>query len=339
MVGSFTANAMNGGFTNGDYAPPPSTHAAQLVREHAPSTRAGQANDAAVTFGQLLQEILSGEAPPETDVEINYKLIQVVTEAGIDVLSKGDPFATWDTLLPQAMDCIAVIQATIVRQPEVLLVGSSVSTESSRPPHLLLWLFPKLLTATFQSRCRSLCDPVSELLASAITALAKPLDWWEHAETVLDVYRDCIEELASELFNRSSAHGLTSFEVALPPARSIGLGSEVDEASLSALPVGTQLRIGDETSAVTALIVLLRAMYAVLNSQTGRFYMRKAVVPLRVSLYEITHRVLIYLLSRQELASSELNTSFLERILELYCALTSPTPSGSDSPRRASWPP
>ena len=53
--------------------PPPSTLAAQLVRNHVDTARGLNQPDTTVTFRQLLQEILNKTSVPETDVDVNLK--------------------------------------------------------------------------------------------------------------------------------------------------------------------------------------------------------------------------------------------------------------------------
>ena len=118
----------NGVHKNGD-GPPPSTLAAQIVQNQ--YRAAPQKNGEAATFAQLLREILHDHAAtPETNVQVNVKLISVVAEAGLAPLADDNPFPQWDSLIAQAIDSIAVIQATIRRQPEVLF--STISEKIGR---------------------------------------------------------------------------------------------------------------------------------------------------------------------------------------------------------------
>lgn len=177
----------NGVRSNGD-APPSSTLAAQIVQNRTRvETTSSQQNGNSATFTQLLQEILTNSAAiPETDVQINVKLISVVAEAGLDVLTRDDPFPQWDILIPQATDSITVIEATVQRQPEVLLAPIS----NDGPP-LILWLLARLTAVWGRPQCRGL--PVRRLLESAVQALNESIDLWQYAATLQQVIEDCIE--------------------------------------------------------------------------------------------------------------------------------------------------
>lgn len=172
----------NGVHTNGDA--PPSTLAAQIVQNQTTSKASQQSGEKA-TFAGLLHEILHNpSAAPETDIGVNVQLISVVVEAGLSVLTRDDPFAQLDVLIPQAKDSLAVVEATIIRQAEVLLAPIS----SDGPP-LVLWLFARLFSLCGRPKCDGL--PITGLINSAIGALSKS-KLWRSAATVQELVRDCV---------------------------------------------------------------------------------------------------------------------------------------------------
>ena len=176
---------VNGVHTNGN-APPPSTLAAQIVQNQS-RPPAPQQNGDTPTFAELLHEILNDHAAtPETDVQVNVKLISVVVEAGLAPLADGNPFAQWDVLIPQAIDSIAVIEATIGRQPEVLF--SAISPDG---PQLLLPLLARLAAVCGRQRCESL--PVLRLLNSMFCVLQSSIHLWQCAQTLRQVVEDCVD--------------------------------------------------------------------------------------------------------------------------------------------------
>lgn len=170
--------------TNGDL-PPPSTLAAQIVQNQARHD-ASQQNGEKATFAGLLQEILHSGAAPETDIHVNVQLITVVVEAGLTVLTRDDPFAQWGVLLPQAVDSIAVVQATVVRQPEVLLTPIS-----SEGPQLLFWLLAKLIAVCGKQKCQFL--PIPGLLNAAIASFERSTKLWKSAPLLRSLIRDCVD--------------------------------------------------------------------------------------------------------------------------------------------------
>ena len=169
--------------TNGD-APPPSTLAAQIVQNQT-TTKASQQSGEKATFAGLLHEILHNpSATPETDIGVNVQLISVVVEAGLSVLTRDDPFAQLDVLLPQAADSLAVVEATIVRQSDVLFAHIS----QDGPP-LIIWLLARLLPLCSRPKCGGL--NISGLINSAISAASKS-KLWRSAALMQELVRDCV---------------------------------------------------------------------------------------------------------------------------------------------------
>lgn len=261
MVGRLNApnaltNSGDDSFTN---LLPPSTIAAQLVKNHADFARGSRNTDDTATFRQLLQEILSKTSTPETDVEVNHKLIQVVVEAGLDVLFQENPFAQWDILIPQAIDSLAVIKSTIIRQPATLLFADSNPTQALRQPNLLVWLFPKVLLLACHPRADDLQSSLTSLLRCMVSTLSKTLDQWQHSHALLETLRDCVADLMSVPDTSLFLSHQSPVGTALPPGRSLtSLWSEAQQAV--ALPSGCQMQIRDATAAFKVLLLLLSTM-------------------------------------------------------------------------------
>jgi len=182
--------AANGTTTNGahqsEHTPPASTLAAQIVQNRARQD-ASQKPSQTISFEQLLQEILHNDvAPPETDVQVNVQLINVVLEAGLGPLTNKDPFAQRDILIRQAADSIAVIKATILRQPEVLLTSATLDA-----PPLFVSLFARLLATVRNEESETLAW--TDILGYAVNAINRSTDLWQYAEVLSTVYRECVD--------------------------------------------------------------------------------------------------------------------------------------------------
>lgn len=184
------ASRSHGVHNNGDA--PPSTLAAQIVQNQTTNRASQQAGEKA-TFSGLLHEILHNpSAAPETDIGVNVQLISVVVEAGLSVLARDDPFAQLDVLIPQAKDSLAVVEATIVRQAEVLFAPIG----QDGPP-LVLWLFARLFSLCGRPKCDAL--PITALINSAIGALSKS-KLWRSAATVQELIRECVNGMSNPPF-------------------------------------------------------------------------------------------------------------------------------------------
>jgi len=180
---SVKSSRTNGVHTNGE-APPPSTLAAQIVQNQT-TTKASQQSGEKATFAGLLHEILHNpSATPETDISVNVQLISVVVEAGLSILTRDDPFAQLDVLLPQAADSLAVVEATIVRQSEVLFAHIS----QDGPP-LIVWLLARLLPLCSRPKCGGL--DIAGLVNSAIGAASKS-KLWRTAALIQELIRDSV---------------------------------------------------------------------------------------------------------------------------------------------------
>lgn len=180
-------STVSGNRANGE-APPPSTLAAQIVQNGTrPVNAASQQNVNTAAFHQMLQGILTDpDANQETDLQVNVQLIRVVTTAGLTVLTADNPFAQWDLLVPAASDSITVIEATVQRQPEVLLAPCN----QDGPP-LVLWLLARLAAICGRQRCEDL--PIRRLLESCSQRLSISLDLWQYDFMLQQVIMDCVE--------------------------------------------------------------------------------------------------------------------------------------------------
>ena len=135
--------------------PPQSTLAAQLVSHFTDGKKHPKNQDEEV-FGQLLREILGTESgqvvraePPETDSDVDCKLIYVIVKAGLEKIISTNPFDGKTELSRQTTDSLAAINFTIEKNPEILFVApqfQEIDPQPIRP--LYLWLVPKLLALT-----------------------------------------------------------------------------------------------------------------------------------------------------------------------------------------------
>ncbi|CAK3819966.1 kinase rad3 [Lecanosticta acicola] len=221
------------GHVNGDA--PPSTLAAQLVQQQSRQD-ASQHLGGVATFQELLHEILHNDsAVQETDVNVNVQLISVVTQMGLEPITKDNPFSNWDVLIPQAVNSIAVIEKTIVRQPDVLLAQAAQDG-----PQIFLTLLTTLLAACGPPKCREL--PIPRLLSSALAALSKSSHLWQQALVLQEVIRECVDDTLSALEALPTPNA--ALNLRLPPARSVGKLWPSSENSIT-VPNGSTTTIND----------------------------------------------------------------------------------------------
>lgn len=323
MVGRLVApsaytNGGDDGATFNGNLPPPSTIAAQLVRNHAESARGNRPADTTATFRQLLQEILNKTSAAETDPEVNLKLVKVVAEAGLDVLFHENPFAQWDVLLPQASDSLAVIGATIRQQPEILFLSDSQSSKAYHRPHLLLWLLPKIISLSCHAKIDQLQDPLKSLLCCMVTNLSRTLDMWQHAHALIETLRDCVDDSLFMLQKIVSFnHPKASHNTPLPPARSLArLWSETQQEV--ALPSGCQIQIRDANSAGKIPLFLLLVLRELRNTGDSSTNIQQATTPLQGWMLDTESSLArLILLHRSWFARDNLFSFFAVHILQL----------------------
>lgn len=183
-------NGVNGNQDLQHGGQPPSTLAAQIVQNHEQAAQQRTDGERA-TFGQLLQEILNNTSSEETDLEVNYKLVRVVTEAGLDVFLQDDPFARRSLLVDQARDSISVIELTIQRTPALLLYPNRRDEGSHQP--LFFWILPRVFALLGNPKADGLQSILQRLLSCIITSLMRTGHLWQTAISFLNLYKSCAD--------------------------------------------------------------------------------------------------------------------------------------------------
>jgi serine/threonine-protein kinase ATR len=196
--GSQYSGAQNN--ANNENEPPQSTIAAQIVQNL--STKNGDPQPAdRGSFQQLLVEILGagGDQTTESrvfekDLDVNYRLVSVVTKAGLDVLLSQDPFITPENLLAQASNSISVIHLTIQNIPQILFFSPALGTEGSdvSQPPLFVLLLPKILSLVGHPTANALQDSLKDLLSLLFEATARSSGVWRRSHELLEYFRACI---------------------------------------------------------------------------------------------------------------------------------------------------
>ncbi|KZF22699.1 hypothetical protein L228DRAFT_247070 [Xylona heveae TC161] len=181
--------------------PPPSTIAAQLV-DNLSATGSHTQPGEQENFDQLLREILSSEnaftaenVSVELDIKFSFKLICVVTRAGLDVLLQHDPFRDVTHLLPRANDSLAVISSVIRRNPEVIFYKDDNREGSIISVELYVSLLPKIWNLLGQPRAATLLDRLKDLLSVILSSSSGRVKLWPSFIKVLRSYCVCVQGL------------------------------------------------------------------------------------------------------------------------------------------------
>lgn len=182
---------------------PASTLAAQLVKNLTHVKQHSNHQDRA-DFENLLQIFETekkGERPVEVteDVEESAKLVDVVVKAGLDALSRENPFEGLDTLVRKASRSLGVIDVTIRRCPEVLFFQAG---EHDADPRLCgplyLWLVPKLLVVAGNERFEELRPDVATVLRCSMAMEKKVRAKGARLHRIVRYIQGCIKGKAPQ---------------------------------------------------------------------------------------------------------------------------------------------
>lgn len=151
-------------------------------------------------FQQLLAELLGpndidgGDAMAlEEDVGMNYRLIQIMTSAGVTVLLQDDPFAVQEELVLQAINSLLVIRKSIQRNPQVLFCPPPILNDAKDTDQtiLFLWLLPRLLPLLGQPRVEKLLICLLETIECIFLAATQVPESWKYMNDLICYCRSC----------------------------------------------------------------------------------------------------------------------------------------------------
>lgn len=181
-----------------DYLPPPSS-VAVIVQNLKTGNGSARLVDRDI-FQQLLAEVLGPDGGDPTDtagfednMSVNYKVVEVVMDAGLSILLQEDPFASAEGLLLQAGNSLLVVRLTIQRSPQVLFCQPPVESgaEANRPV-LFLWLLPRLFPLLGHRATKTLVGDLLETIEALFVAAARIPEAWKYLKTVMGYCRSCV---------------------------------------------------------------------------------------------------------------------------------------------------
>lgn len=148
-------------------------------------------------FQQLLAELLGPNDADggvlEEDVAMNYRLIQIVTSAGVTVLLQDDPFATQEDLVSQALNSLLVIRKSIRRNPQVLFCPPPIinGLKESDQSMLFLWLLPRLLPLLGRANAEGLLISLVETIKCIFISATQIPEAWRYTKDLISYCRSC----------------------------------------------------------------------------------------------------------------------------------------------------
>ena len=182
--------------SHGVQAPPPSSIA--VIVQNLSKVNGTPQLTGRDDFQQLLAELLGtseGDGGDimafEDDIVMNYRLIQIVTSAGVTVLLHDDPFAVQDDLVLQAFNSLLVIQKAIRRNPQVLFCQPPITGDMHEQTMLYLWLLPRLLPLLGYANSEKLLNPLLETVESIFVATTQIPRAWQYTKDLISYCRSC----------------------------------------------------------------------------------------------------------------------------------------------------
>jgi serine/threonine-protein kinase ATR len=190
--------AINSNDADIDMDPPPSTITAQLVNDISTANGRQRSIDRE-NLEQLLLVVLEtsddGIGVTPVDNVANHKLINVIAQAGLEDSEAENPFVKTSKCLSLVSNCVAAIQLTIKKSPDVLFfnsLGPFRDNVQGGPP-LYLWLFPRVLALAARPAYATIQDKIMGLISSSWDVLECSPHLWHALPVMLGYCRSCVE--------------------------------------------------------------------------------------------------------------------------------------------------
>lgn len=180
---------------------PPSTLAAQLVNNISTAIRPFTHETSQEDYQKLLEEISryedssNGNLSADEKLQRDHKLIYVVAQGVLEVVTKEDPFAQVQEQLLRAQEALQFLVATIKETPAVLahILGPGANVKSGIYEPLWLWLFPRLLALVGRQRCEPLYDDISAFFFTAFEVVSRSPQFWQLGLTFVRYLKECTD--------------------------------------------------------------------------------------------------------------------------------------------------
>lgn len=177
MANASGARGFDAGHANN--GPPPSTLAAQLVEDIAPSAKSSRSDENVELKGLFAQIQRIKDDPellktPEQRVEHNHMLIYVYSRAVLENIKLDDPFLDRANVRAEVLKAINFLRFTIKETPAVLdyrLENEQFLFRGQEP--LWAWLLPQLLRMLGHAQCLDLQASIEGFLQYLILVVSR----------------------------------------------------------------------------------------------------------------------------------------------------------------------
>jgi serine/threonine-protein kinase ATR len=181
----------------GDFDPPPSTMAAQLINNLSAASKPRQSEQDELKA--LMAEVSNAEnsgvefATLEAKLDYKHKLIYVFSRTVLERLTGDDPFLDFQKLAGQAYEALDVFISIIKETPGVLAyVLSPDSTLQGRGQEpLWIWLFPRILALLGRLHCDTLTEKIKDFFYVSFQAVARSPKLWNLTSFFFRYLKEC----------------------------------------------------------------------------------------------------------------------------------------------------
>ena len=185
------------GQPNGEFEPPPSTMAAQLISSisTAKPSRPAEQDDLQKLMSEVsaLENNGTGQDNLEAKARHKHKLIYVFARAVLERLAQDDPFMNVQEVVGHAADALDIFMNTIKENPTVLgyVLAPGENLQTRRQEQLWIWLFPKVLTLLGRRGCDPLTEKIKDFFYVSFQAVARSPKLWNLSSFFFCYLKEC----------------------------------------------------------------------------------------------------------------------------------------------------
>jgi len=197
-AGNLRSNGMANG---GDFDPPPSTMAAQLINDlsatdsnHLPRPNEQDELKALMLEVSNAENSIAEFANTGAKLEHKHKLIYVLTRTILERLTNDDPFMDHGRVVSEASDALDVFMGIVKETPDVLdyMLGPNSILQGRGQEPLWIWLFPRILALLGRRHCEILTEKIKDFFYVSFQAVAQSPKLWNMPAFFFFYLKECV---------------------------------------------------------------------------------------------------------------------------------------------------
>lgn len=191
----------NGMVNGGDFDPPLSTMAAQLIndlsatnRNQLPRPNEQDELKAIMLEVSNTENSIAEFANPNAKLEHKHKLIYVLSRTILERFTNDDPFMDHSRVASEASDALDVFMGIVKETPDVLdyKLGPNSILQGRGQESLWIWLFPRILALLGQRHCEILTEKIKDFFYVSFQAVAQSPKLWNMPAFFFYYLKECV---------------------------------------------------------------------------------------------------------------------------------------------------